>query len=232
MQSPRIVGIIREAFRALAKQNPAFSEIPADAGERTSLSALGITEENIAALARELRNRVGGIALNIEMMYRMHKAFESTTKGINEYQTLGDMVRHIQGSHSHGIDNPLVVYVDDEEENLFIFRRKYGKRLNLRTFSNSEEARSFIRDTEDIALVITDEMMPNLTGNELCDAVHEFKPFVKFILITGNPAGDENLMLHTLRFGRFFDFINKPLDLENKGEEYFASMEKALSGDF
>ncbi len=232
MQSQKIFGIIHEAFRVLAKQNLSFSEIPSDAGDETTLVDLGINEANIGVLARELRNRVGGIALNIEMMYRMHKAFESTSNGINEYRTLGDMVRHIQASQSHGIANPMVVYVDDEEENLFVFRRKYGKRLNLRTFSNSEEALTFIRDTPDIALVITDEMMPNLTGNELCDAVHKYKPFIKFILITGNPAGDENLLVHTLRFGRFFDFINKPLDLENKGEEYFSSIQKALSGDY
>jgi hypothetical protein len=39
-------------------------------------------------------------------------------------------------------------------------------------------------------------------------------------------------MHRSLRHGRFYDFINKPLDFDRKGEEYFESMNKVLSGDF
>ena len=143
--------------------------------------------------ARELRNRLGGIALNVELMYRMQKAFGGTSSGQNQYTTIGEMVRHIQSSLHHGIQNPVVVYVDDEEENLFVFRRKYAKRINLRTFSDPAEALAFIKDSPDVVLVLTDESMPGMSGNELCDQVHLTKPFLKFILITGNPGGDENL---------------------------------------
>ena len=48
-----------------------------------------------------------------------------------------------------GVPNPVVVYVDDEEENLFDYRRRYSNRLNLRTFSNPNEALAFIRDNPD-----------------------------------------------------------------------------------
>ena len=232
MQQDRVLAILREVFARLSRENPSFSPMPAHLDVNTSLASLKVTDANIGELAKELRNRLGGIAMNVELMYRMQQAFSGTTAGVNQYKTVGDMARHIQTSLHHGIPNPLVVYVDDEEENLFVFRRKYGKRINLRTYSNPEEALAFIKDSPDVVLVLTDESMPGMSGNALCDQVHLTKPFLKFVLITGNPGGDENLMHRSLRHGRFYDFINKPLDFDRKGEEYFETMNKVLSGDF
>ena len=39
----------------------------------------------------------------------------------------------------------MVVYVDDEEENLFIFKRRFGKDFPIKTFSDPHEALSFIK---------------------------------------------------------------------------------------
>ncbi len=232
MHQERILAILREVFDRLARENPSFSPLPSLLDENTTLDALHVTDANVAELAKELRHRLGGIALNVELMYRMQKAFQGTAAGVNQYRTLGDVIRHIQSSLHHGIPNPLVVYVDDEEENLFVFRRKYAKRLNLRTYSNPLEALAFIKDSQDVVLVITDEVMPGMTGNQLCDEVHKSRPFLKFILITGNPSADDNLLHRSLRHGRFYDFINKPLDFDRKGEEYFETVNRVLSGDF
>ncbi|MEO6097376.1 MAG: response regulator [Fibrobacteria bacterium] len=232
MNQERVLAILREVFARLSRENPSFSPLPEIISENTTLESLHVNEGNIAELAKELRHRLGGIAMNVEMMFRMQKAFTSTAAGVNQYRTVGDMARHIQASLHHGIPNPLVVYVDDEEENLFVFRRKYGKRFNLRTYSKPDEALAFIKDSPDVVLVLTDESMPGMSGNDLCDLVHVTKPFLKFVLITGNPGGDENLLHRSLRHGRFYDFINKPLDFDRRGEEYFEAMNKVLSGDF
>lgn len=232
MNQDRVLDILREVFARLSRENPSFSPLPTTLDAETPLDSLHINDANIGEVAKELRNRLGGIALNVEMMYRMQKGFQGTSAGTNRYRTLGDMASHIQASLHHGIPNPVVVYVDDEEENLFVFRRKFGKRLNLRTYSNPAEAQAFILDNPEVVLVLTDEVMPGMTGNQLCDAVHKSKPFLKMILITGNPSGDDNLLHRSLRFGRFYDFINKPLDFEKKGEDYFEVMNRVLSGDF
>lgn len=231
MQNERILGILREVFTKLSRENPSFSPLPAVLDENTTLEALHVSEANIGDFARELRARLGGIALNVELMYRMQQAFQGTPMDIHHYKTLGDVARHMQGSMHHGISNPVVVYVDDEEENLFVFRRKYGKRLNLRTFSNPKEALVYIKETPEVVLVLTDEVMPGMTGNQLCDEAHKTRPVLKFILITGNPGGDENLMHRSLRHGRFYDFINKPLDFDGKGEEYFETLNRVVAGE-
>ncbi len=229
MKTDRILAILGEVFARLSRENPSFAPPSGAFDENTSLAALHVTDANIGEVARELRARLGGIALNVEMMYRMQKAF-GTTAAQDRYATVGDMVRHIQAALHHGVSNPVVVYVDDEEENLFVFRRRYAKRLNLRTFSKPEEALAFIRESNDVVLVLTDESMPGMSGNQLCDAVRKTKPFLKFILITGNPGGDEHLMERSLRHGRFYDFIGKPLDFEKYGEDYFAVITQVLEG--
>ena len=231
MHSDRVLAILREVFTRLSRENPSFASLPNIIDENTTLEALHVSEANIGELAQELRYRLGGIALNVELMYRMQKAFGGTTAGKNNYNTIGDMVRHIQAGLHHGVTNPVVVYVDDEEENLFVFRRRFAKRINLRTYSKPEEALAFIKDSPDVVLVLTDESMPGMSGNQLRDQVHLTKPFLKFILITGNPSGDENLMQNSLRHGRFFDFINKPLDFDRKGEEYFATITRIIEGE-
>lgn len=125
-----------------------------------------------------------------------------------------------------------VIYVDDEPENLFVFQRKYGKRLNLKTFEDPVAALEYILQNPKVGLVITDEVMPKLSGNELCDKVKLSKPNLKFILITGNPNQDDDLMYLTLRKNRFYEFINKPVDFENKGEEYFSLIQGLIEFDW
>ena len=230
MENQRIHAILHDVFTRLAKDNPSFSPLPQSIDENTTLEALHVTEANIGEVARELRGSLGGIALNVELLYRMQKAVQGTANDMGNYKTLGDMAKHIQGALHHGISNPVVVYVDDEEENLFVFRRRFGKRLNLRTFSDPVEALTFIEEHTEVVLVLTDEVMPGMTGNQLCDRAHVKRPSLKFILITGNPGGDENLLHRTLRHGRFYDFINKPLDFEGKGEDYLSTVNRILSG--
>jgi CheY-like chemotaxis protein len=226
----RVLAILRDVFARLSRENPSFLPMPSLIDEDTTLDALHVCDANIGEVARELRSRFGGIALNVELMYKMQKAFAGTS-ALSHYNNVGDMVRHIQAGLHHGVANPVVVYVDDEEENLFVFRRRFSKRLNLRTFSNPEAALAFIRDNPDVVLVLTDESMPGMSGQQLRDEAHKNKPFLKFILITGNPGGDEHLLEKSLRHGRFYDFISKPLDLEKKGEEYFDTMQRVISGD-
>ena len=229
MKTNRILAILRDVFARLSRENPSFSPLPNPIDENTTLDALHVNEANIGEVARELRARLGGIALNVELMYKMQKAFGGTSAQ-NRYNTVGDVVRHIQAGLHHGVSNPVVVYVDDEEENLFIFRRRFAKRLNLRTFANPSEALEFIQGNPDVVLVLTDEAMPGMSGNQLCDEVHKTKPFLKFMLITGNPGGDEHLMEKSLRHGRFYDFLSKPLDFDGKGEEYFSTINRILEG--
>jgi CheY-like chemotaxis protein len=220
METSALYAIIREIIHGLSTKDPSFASLPEAFDGEASLNDLNLDITNLPEVIAELESRLGGRDLKMDDVLN--------PSDLNT-MTLGDLLKRIQSALTAGRKNPLVVYVDDEEENIFIFKRKYGKRLNMKSFTNSMEALEFIKSNDDVALVITDEVMPNLGGNALCDEVHKSKPMMKFVLITGNPNSDGDLMYRSLSRNRFYDFINKPVDFEKKGEEYFALFQKLLS---
>ena len=204
--------VLKEVVATFAEKDKYFKALPEQPENGMQLNDAGLDIVTLPEIAEELKNRLGGRNLGLDPIMN--------PSDLNA-MTIGQLLDQIHGALTPNRREPLVVYVDDEEENLFIFARKFGKRLNLKTFTNPIAALEFIKADENVALVITDEVMPNLSGNQLCDEVHKAKPSMKFVLITGNPNSDDDLMYRTLRKNRFYDFINKPLDFERKGEEYF-----------
>ncbi len=67
-----------------------------------------------------------------------------------------------------------------------------------------------ILETEDIDLVLSDVIMPNLDGLELLQKVKERQPDQAVVLMTG--YSDNNLILNALKAGAD-DFINKPINI-------------------
>jgi len=221
MHKEQIYSLIRSAFEELKKEEsdiciPEETMLP-----EKKLFEYGLEPYSLGDLERDLEKRFGGRALNFES-FMVPETFYDVT--------MGSLVEYLAGRLGPASTNPIVVYVDDEEENLFIFKRKFGKVLNLKVFADPREALTFIVGTDDVALVITDEVMPGLTGNQLCDEVKKAKPFMKFILITGNPENDNQLMYKSLRHSRFYEFIQKPVDFDGKFNEYL-SLIKNLTED-
>jgi CheY-like chemotaxis protein len=212
MNSEEIYQLIRNILLSDKAFALASSRLPSRLERSVLLSEIGLDVVTLPDLVQELERRLEGKDLGLDDLLGPEEMNTAT---------LGILVSRIETSFKPDSKNPLVVYVDDEEENLFIFKRKFGRRLNLMTFADSRQAADFILVNRDVSLVITDEVMPNLSGNALCDLVHKSKPSLKFILITGNPNNDGDLMYNSLRKNRFYEFINKPMDLEGKGEDYF-----------
>jgi CheY-like chemotaxis protein len=211
MDRDALYTLIKATLESLQKDYPDVRALPTVPPEDQILEAYGIDEVVFSDFIDDVEIRLGGRRLNLEIFLNRQ-----------EYSNLSfrKLLDHLVKVLTNRIKKPLVVYVDDEEENLFVFKRKFGKELNLKTFTDPQEAFQFITSDSDVALVITDEVMPGMNGNLLCDKVKEIKPAMKFILITGNPDNDDDLMYNTLRGNRFFEFIRKPMDLENKGNEY------------
>jgi CheY-like chemotaxis protein len=204
--------LLKESVAALSGKDSYFKALPDVPDFDIPLNDFGLDIVTLPDVADDLKARLGGRNLGLEAILN--------PQDVNA-MTIGQLLDRVLGALAPRRKESLVVYVDDEEENLFIFTRKFGKRFQLKTFTEPLKALEFIKSEENVALVITDEVMPLMSGNQLCDAVHAVKPFMKFVLITGNPNHDDDLMYRALRKNRFYDFINKPLDFERKGEEYF-----------
>jgi CheY-like chemotaxis protein len=223
MQREEIYSILQNISRELAASDQSIPELPDNPKWDASLEDLGIDLINGQEYFALLEKRIPT------------KAFKVPAAALERLQgseTIGALCNFLIENGFTKRQSREVVYVDDEAENLFVFKRRFGKALNLKTFEDPVKALDYILVNPQVGLVITDEVMPIMNGNELCDETKKRKPDLKFILITGNPNGDEDLLHRTLRKGRFYEFINKPVDFEKKGEEYLAMIQGLLDFDW
>jgi len=80
-----------------------------------------------------------------------------------------------------------VVLVDDEPAVARVVERALTRLgCRVRTFSDSLAALAYVEQSDVVVdLVLTDQTMPGLTGDDLAEAVHRARPGVPVILVTG-----------------------------------------------
>lgn len=207
MNKQQIYEILKESVRELAKGNDLFSPLSDHCEDGASLESIGLDPLLLPDLIPDLKKRFGGKDLSASLTH------------LSAMHTAGDFLTALATALGNGIAAPCMVYVDDEDVNLFIFKRRFDKIFKVAYFSDPLAALDFILNDANVALVLTDEVMPKMTGNELCDRVHALKPALKFILLTGNPNNLDDLVYRTMRRNRFYEFLQKPLDIESRFAE-------------
>jgi response regulator RpfG family c-di-GMP phosphodiesterase len=109
--------------------------------------------------------------------------------------------------------NITVLYVDDEEINLFIFERAFKNIYNVITAISGEEGlRKLDAHSNDIIVVISDMRMPGMNGIEFIRSAKNKYSNIAYYILTAfdyneeiKQAIDENLI------NKFF---TKPFDIE------------------
>ncbi len=108
--------------------------------------------------------------------------------------------------------NYKILLVDDELDNLanliFAFELDY----NLITASSAEEALDIL-NSEDIAVVISDQRMPEISGTELLSMIKEIYPKVVRILITA--YSDIEAAVDAINQGDVYRYIRKDLAMND-----------------
>ncbi|MBU1218472.1 sigma-54 dependent transcriptional regulator [Myxococcota bacterium] len=104
-----------------------------------------------------------------------------------------------------------VLYVDDEEDNLDVFRFNYRRIFNIHTASSGEEALSLV-EKKDFAVVITDQRMPKMTGLDFLARVKEIKAETLGIILTA--YRDPDVLIDAIRLGSVYRFLTKPFNSE------------------
>jgi two-component system response regulator AtoC len=102
-----------------------------------------------------------------------------------------------------------VLVVDDEQDNLDAFRFNFGKSFKLLYASSGEQALETAR-TEDVAVVVTDQRMPRMTGLELLRAVRDVRPEAVGIIVTA--FTDVDVLIEAINLGRIYRYVTKPWD--------------------
>jgi two-component system response regulator AtoC len=102
-----------------------------------------------------------------------------------------------------------ILVVDDETDNLDAFRFNFGKVFALKLASSAEEALAIAR-TEDIAVVVTDQRMPRMTGLEMLKAMRDLRPDAVGIIVTA--FTDVDVLIEAVNLGRIYRYVTKPWD--------------------
>jgi DNA-binding NtrC family response regulator len=120
-----------------------------------------------------------------------------------------------------------VLYVDDEAQNLTAFRANFRKIFNVHLAEGAAQALEIIEANE-IDVVITDHMMPEVSGVDLLEILKGEYPHIGRILITG--CNDINIVIEAINRCEVFRFLTKPWvkdDLTQTIEaSFYANQEK------
>lgn len=104
-----------------------------------------------------------------------------------------------------------VLYVDDEENNLFSFKATFRLKYDVSTAISGDEALRILSNKQ-IHIIITDQRMPEMTGVEFLEKVIERYPEPMRILLTG--YADMNAVIDAVNKGKIFHYLTKPWNEE------------------
>ncbi|MBC7973666.1 MAG: sigma-54-dependent Fis family transcriptional regulator, partial [Myxococcales bacterium] len=102
-----------------------------------------------------------------------------------------------------------ILVVDDEQDNLDAFRFNFRKTFDIVTASGGAEALAILEDKE-VAVVITDQRMPKMTGVELLREVRVRQPDAVGIILTA--FTDVDVLIEAINLGQVYRYITKPWD--------------------
>ncbi len=106
-----------------------------------------------------------------------------------------------------------ILLVDDELQSLRALARTLRREYSLFTTSNGEEALSIMEQNE-IALIITDQRMPDMTGIELLAKIRQKHPNTIRMILTAYAAIDKKLLVDAINVGNVFGYLTKPWEPE------------------
>jgi CheY-like chemotaxis protein len=106
-----------------------------------------------------------------------------------------------------------ILLVDDELHALRALARTLRQENNVFTATNGEDALSILEKNE-IALIITDQRMPGMTGIELLAKVRQKYPDTVRIILTAYAVTDKNLLVDAINVGYVYRYLTKPWEPE------------------
>lgn len=103
-----------------------------------------------------------------------------------------------------------VLYVDDEPQALFLFEEFFRNSYEVLTAQNGPAGIEVLKQNPDIAVIVTDQRMPEMTGMEFFEHILPDFPNPVRIVLTGYTDVDD--LIAAINTGRVYYYIQKPWD--------------------
>ncbi len=114
-----------------------------------------------------------------------------------------------------------ILFVDDETANLRLLERLFRNSYGVLTASTGDEAVDLL-ETHDVALIISDQRMPGMTGIEFLKRASELRPQTVRIMLTGYT--DAEALVEAINSGVVYKYVTKPWI----NEDLHATVKRAL----
>jgi two-component system NtrC family sensor kinase len=105
-------------------------------------------------------------------------------------------------------DAPAVLYVDDEPINLRVFEANFKQRFRVVTCGSGGETLERLRTLGEVAVLISDQRMPGMTGVELLEKARELLPDTQRMVITA--YSDMQAVMDAVNRGQVTRYFVKP----------------------
>src|ERR671938_80945 len=100
-----------------------------------------------------------------------------------------------------------ILIVDDEPANLRLLERLFRRDYQVLAAPSGEEALRLLNH-HDVALLITDQRMPGMTGIELLKRTAPLRPHMVRIILTGYT--DVTSLVEAINCGQVYKYVTKP----------------------
>lgn len=104
-----------------------------------------------------------------------------------------------------------IMVVDDEPANLRVLERLFRNDYEIVTAGSGAEALRLLQQ-HDVALIITDQRMPDITGIELLKRTASLRPHMVRIILTGYT--DVETLVEAINSGHVYQYVTKPWNNE------------------
>jgi DNA-binding NtrC family response regulator len=115
-----------------------------------------------------------------------------------------------------------IMIVDDEPANLRLLERLFRRDFTVITAASGAEALRLL-EQHDVALLITDQRMPGMTGLELLKQTAALRPQMIRIILTGYT--DVEALVEAINCGQVYKYVAKPWN----NEDLRLTVERALA---
>ncbi len=120
-----------------------------------------------------------------------------------------------------------ILFVDDEAKTRKYFARLFGDKFKVIIAEDGVEALEIFKaNIDDIAIVVTDQRMPNMTGSQLLEKVAVLKPSCIRILSTA--YADIDSAIESVNKGGLYQYITKPWEVNDLEVAMMRAMELYL----
>jgi DNA-binding NtrC family response regulator len=108
---------------------------------------------------------------------------------------------------------PIVIYVDDDRANLETFKRVFRFDYQVETALSGSEGLDLVRTLPEMAVIVSDQRMPKMTGVEFLEKAMAINPYAQRIMLTA--FTDNEALLKAITQGHVFDYVVKPWNKES-----------------